>query len=268
MRTGDGLIHYRRDGQGTPLVLIHGVGASLQSWDRVTECLSGEFDVIRLDLRGHGGSAHIDGDYSIDAFAEDVIRVMDEAGVQTACLAGFSLGGLIAQRLALGWPDRFSRVVILSAVAGRTDAEREKVVARLQMIRDGGMDAITGAATDRWFTDAFARRHPEVIERRIAELKAVHLPSYLEAYRVFGTTELVDALHEITLPTLVMTGEFDQGSNVRMAETMHRLIQGSELRILPGLKHSVLVEASDDIAAHFRDFFTRDAGQAQGEAHG
>lgn len=268
MRTKDRLIQYRREGVGTPLVLIHGVGASLASWDGVVEELAEDFDILRLDLRGHGQSAHIDGDYSIDAFAEDVLRTMDEARIARAHLAGFSLGGLIAQRLAQRWPERFNRVVILSAVAGRTPEERQKVVSRLAMIREGGIEAITDAAQDRWFTEGFSRRNPSVIENRIAELKAVHLPSYLEAYRVFGMTELVDTLHEIEAPTLVMTGELDQGSNVRMAETMHRLIPNSELRILPGLKHSVLVEASDLIAGHLREFLARPNSEGQGKTYG
>lgn len=257
MHASDGLIHFEKSGTGAPVVLIHGVGANLQSWDAVAAELEGQFTVIRPDLRGHGRSAPIDGAYSVERFAEDIVAVMDAAGVERAHLVGFSLGGLIAQKLATDHAERFDRIVVLSAVAGRTDEERAKVVARLDMIRQGGMEAITGAATDRWFTEDFARRHPEIIERRIAELKAVHLPSYLEAYRVFGTTELVDTLHRIRRPVLVMTGEFDQGSNTRMARTMHDLIPGSELVILPGLKHSVLVEAPGLIARHVRDFLQR-----------
>lgn len=264
MRTHDDLIHYRREGAGPPLVLVHGVGASLASWDGVAEALRDRFEIVRMDLRGHGQSANIDGPFSIDGFAQDVITVMDEAGIDKASLAGFSLGGLIAQRLAVGWPERFDRVVLLSAVAGRTEEERAKVVARLDMIRTGGMEAITGAAKDRWFTPDFAAKNPELIERRIAEMKAVHVPSYLEAYRVFGTTELVDTLNQIPHPTLVMTGEFDQGSNVRMAETMHRLIPDSQLEILPGLKHSVLVEASPLIAQKFAAFLAQPHAEAAG----
>lgn len=265
MKTRDNLIHFQREGEGQPLVLIHGVGANLASWDEIVGELSSDFDILRLDLRGHGNSAHIPNAYSIDAFAEDVLSMMDAGGVKRAHLAGFSLGGLIAQRLAHRWPGRFARVAILSAVAGRTREEREKVVSRLDMIRKGGVEAIVGAAQDRWFTQEFARKNPDVIKNRIAELKAVHLPSYLEAYRVFGTTELVDSLHEIQAPTLVMTGEFDQGSNVRMAETMHRLIPNSELRILPGLKHSILVEAPGLVAGHLREFFSRPDAQQQGQ---
>lgn len=257
MRTRDGLIHYETSGKGPPLVLIHGVGASLRSWDAVAAALEDAFTIIRPDLRGHGQSAHIDEAWSIDRFAADIIAVMDEAGIDRAHLVGFSLGGLIGQKLAIDHPDRFDRIVLLSAVAGRTEDERARVVARLDMIREGGIEAITGAATDRWFTEEFARRHPETITARIAELKAVHLPSYLEAYRVFGTTELIDSLHRINRPVLVMTGEFDQGSNTRMARAMHERIRGSELIILPGLKHSVLVEASELVAGHVRAFLRR-----------
>ncbi|WP_416355828.1 alpha/beta fold hydrolase [Aureimonas phyllosphaerae] len=258
MRTPDDLIHFERSGTGSTLVLIHGVGASLRSWDEVCALLEADHDVLRLDLRGHGQSAPIDGPYSIEAFARDVVAVMDAASVAKADLVGFSLGGLIAQKLALEYPERFGRVVLLSAVAGRTPVERERVLERLDMIRTGGMRAVTGAARERWFTPEFAARHPEIVERRIEEMHAAHVPSYLEAYRVFGTTELVDELAGIRHPTLIMTGELDPGSNTRMAETMHRLIPDAQLRILPGLRHSVLTEASELVAEHVRNFLATD----------
>lgn len=269
MHTNDGCINFEMSGHGHPLVLVHGVGANLQSWDGVCAELEDEFTLIRPDLRGHGRSKTIEGPYSVEKFAADIIAVMDAAGVERAHLLGFSLGGLIAQKLATDFAERFERIVILSAVAGRTAEERAKVLARLDMIRDNGIKAITGAATDRWFTDAFAKAHPDIIERRIDELESVHLDSYLEAYRVFGTTELIDTLPQIDLPVLVMTGEFDQGSNTRMAKAMHDLIAGSQLIILPHLKHSLLVEAPELIAAHVREFLQgneRNKGEAHGQA--
>lgn len=254
----NGMIHYQRSGSGVPLVLIHGVGANLGSWDGVCASLGSGFDVLRLDLRGHGESEHIEavGAFSIDDFAEDVIAVMDSEGFDRAHVVGFSLGGLIVQRLAQRWSDRFDHVVILSAVAGRTPDERQRVLSRLDAIREGGIAAITGAATDRWFTEEFARTNPSVVENRIRELELNHLPSYLEAYRVFGQTELVDSLHLIPNPVLVMTGELDQGSNVRMATTIAQRIPNAVLKILPGLKHSVLAEAPGLIAGCIKAFIT------------
>jgi pimeloyl-ACP methyl ester carboxylesterase len=255
-KTTDGLINYERQGVGEPLVLVHGVGANLGSWDGVVAALAGSYDILRLDLRGHGESARIDGPITVDDFAGDILKLMDEAGIVKAHLVGFSLGGLIAQRLASRWPERFGGVVILSAVAGRTPDERARVLARLTAIRQDGINAIVGPAMDRWFTKDFAERHPDLIEKRIAELKSVHVPSYLEAYRVFGETELIGDLHLIPNETLVMTGEFDPNSNVRMAKAMHELIPNSRLTILPDLKHSVLVEAPDLVARHVAEFLS------------
>ena len=237
-----------------PAVLVHGVGADLRSWDRVAERLRQSRRVIRLDLRGHGLSAPIRETIALEDFAADVLEAMDRTGADIADLVGFSLGGMIAQCLAVGWPDRFRRVALLSAVAGRTPEEREKVVSRLELLRRDGIPAVVGAARERWFSEAFASRHPDRIEARIEELKANDLESYIEAYRVFGTSEMAPRLHEIRHPTLVLTGEFDIGSNTRMARLMHERIPESELVILPDLKHSILVEAPDLVADHLLRF--------------
>jgi len=248
------LLNYVVEGTGQPVVLVHGVGSNLQSWNRVVERLAPHYRTIRMDLRGHGRSSKIRETYSLERFAEDIIAVMDAEGIAKAHLVGFSLGGLIGQCLALNWPDRFDKVALLSAVAARTDEERAKVVSRLAIIEKEGIIGVTGAARDRWFTEAFADAHPEEIEKRIAELIANDKESYMEAYRVFGQSELGHRLHEIPHETLVLTGEFDQGSNTRMARFMHEKIKNSQLVILPGMRHSILVEASDVVADHLLEF--------------
>jgi (E)-2-((N-methylformamido)methylene)succinate hydrolase len=241
-------------GDGAPLVLVHGVGADGRSWDEVISALGPGFRILMLDLAGHGRSPPIRERYSLQRFAQDVLETMDRAEMPRAHVVGFSLGGLIAQQIALSAPGRVDRLALLAAVAGRTDEERAKVVGRLDAIRAGGIAAVTGAARERWFTEEFVRTNPDRIAKRIAELEANDLESYLEAYRVFGTSELAPELHRIAVRTLVLTGENDVGSNTRMARFMHDAIQGSELVILPRLKHSLLVEAPHVLAAELRRF--------------
>jgi pimeloyl-ACP methyl ester carboxylesterase len=235
---------------------VHGVGGNLESWKEVVERLAPVFTCLRLDLRGHGGSEPISGPCTLDDLAADVRLVWDEVGVARTHLAGFSLGGLIAQALALSDAGRIERLAIISAVAGRSAEERAKVEDRLKLLRDQGIAAITAAAEERWFTAEFRAAYPQRVERRMAELLANDPTSYAAAYTVFATSDLGDHLHEITRPTLVVTGENDVGSNVRMARMMHERIRGSTLYILPRLRHSVLVEASDEIATLLREFFT------------
>jgi 3-oxoadipate enol-lactonase len=250
-------IHYRVEGSGPAVTLVHGVGANLNSWDEVAARMQGQHRIIRMDLAGHGKSGPIRGSRSLDDFASDVRRVWDDLGLETTHLAGFSLGGLIAQSLALSDPERIERLIILSAVAGRTAEERAKVVDRLKLLREGGIAAVTAAAEERWFTADFRRRHPERVAQRIEELMANDPVSYAAAYTVFATSDLGDRVGGIRHPTLVATGEHDVGSNVRMARMMHAAIEGSELRILPGLRHSVLVEAPQLIADMFLQFFAQ-----------
>lgn len=252
-RKGGPKIHYVVEGQGEPLTLVHGVGANLRSWDDVAARLAPHFRVVRLDLRGHGKSGRIT-DCSLDDLANDVRLVWDTLGIRRSHLAGFSLGGLIAQSLALSDPDRIDRLAIISAVAGRTPEERARVVERLKILREKGIGAITNAAENRWFTDEFRAAHPDRVKARMAELLANDPPSYAACYTVFSTSDLGDKVHRIRHPTLVTTGEHDVGSNTRMAKFMHEQIKGSILRILPALKHSVLVEAPDKIAFLLLDF--------------
>ena len=96
-------IHYQVDGAGPPLTLVHGVGARLESWDEVVERLAPRFRVIRLDLRGHGRSGPIENACTLEDFADDVRYVWDQLGVTKSHVAGFSLGGLIAQCTGPAW---------------------------------------------------------------------------------------------------------------------------------------------------------------------
>jgi pimeloyl-ACP methyl ester carboxylesterase len=251
-------IHCVVSGDGPWVTLVHGVGAELGSWDDVVRRLEHRFRVLRMDLRGHGRSGRIEGGCSLEDLASDVRRAWDMNDVRKTHLAGFSLGGLIAQSLALSDRERIERLAILSAVAGRTEEERLKVQSRLKLLDEGGIAAVTAAAEDRWFTEEFRRNHPERVKRRMEELLANDLPSYKAAYRVFSTGDLGHRLSEIDLPTIVATGEHDIGSNVRMARMMHDLIKGSDLVIFPGLRHSILAEAPDIVAGLLLDFFGRE----------
>src|SRR5262249_15968977 len=143
-----------------PVLLIHGVGADGASWDQIAPALSLDFRVLRLDLRGHGRSGHIAGALTLDDFVRDAIDVLDACAVPTAHVVGFALGGMIGEGIALQHADRVNRLVLLSAVAGRTAEERERVQARLTILREQGIGAITGAAQERWFTSDFIARYP------------------------------------------------------------------------------------------------------------
>lgn len=246
-------IAWREQGAGAPLVLVHGVGGESGNWDDVAARLE-NFRVIRPDLRGHGRSDAIRGPIRIDDLARDVTDVMDALGVQRARIAGFSLGGMVVQSVALGAAQRVEKLAIFGAVCGRTAQEQDRARDRVEFLRQHGLAAIAESNRERWFTDAFRHAHPDKVELRVRQLLACDAESYLQAFTVFSTTDHAERVQELRMPVLVATGEHDAAATARMARLMHERIAGSRLEILPGLRHSILIEAPDAVAALLRSF--------------
>lgn len=253
-----GPTHYKLDGDGPLVTLIHGVGSDLTSWEDVIAALPG-YRFLRYDLRGSGASAKVHARYEIDDFVNDLADLLDHLGIDRTHLVGFSLGGIIAQAFALAHPGRIDRLALVSAVAGRTQEEREKVMARYRALGEKGGSSHVSASLSRWFTDEFLEKNREQVEKRLARGRENDPVCYAASYRVLAETDLADRLHEIAAPTLVMTGEFDQGSNPRMSQLMAERIPDSRLHILDRLKHSILIEAPELVASKLRAFLEEPA---------
>lgn len=259
-RAPDVALNYRDEGEGAPVLLIHGVGADLESWDGVLSRLSGNRRYIRYDQRGHGASYPTPGPYSLEDLGNDALALLDHLDIKRASVIGFSLGGLVAQAIALDHPERLQCLTLVSAVANRTRDEQARVNERADILaRDGAKTHLTNA-TDRWFTTEFATAHPEVLQERRQKSLQNDADCYAAAYRVFAQSDLGDQLNRVAVPTLVMTGENDAGSTPRMAQFIHKQIAGSTMHILPKLKHSVLLEAPDQIGDLIDPFLTAHCG--------
>jgi (E)-2-((N-methylformamido)methylene)succinate hydrolase len=254
-KTSWGSTRYSDEGSGPCILLIHGVGARLENWDYVATLLSTGFRVVRYDLRGHGGTSKVPGPYSLDMFAEDAVALLDHLGVARAHVAGHSLGGMIATTLAAKHPERVERLAVLSSAAGRSDEERKKVMERTALIASGIPGDHFRNSLSRWFTDEFRAANPALMEQYAARNKENDPACYAAAYTVLANSEIAPELLRIKAPTLVITGEQDLGSSPRMARFIQAGIAGSELRILPRLRHSILVEAPKVVAALLEPFF-------------
>ena len=115
-------IAWERHGKGAPLLLIHGLGYARWGWEPVVEPLARSFDVILFDNRGVGESDAPPGPYTAAELADDAVQVLDEAGVERAHVVGTSLGGMVAQELALGHPERVERLVLACTTPGGPQA--------------------------------------------------------------------------------------------------------------------------------------------------
>ncbi|GMG84539.1 hypothetical protein LNKW23_37550 [Paralimibaculum aggregatum] len=129
------------------------------------------------------------------------------------------------------------------------------MIARAETLAREGAEAHLAAAVERWFSDAVRVAHLEVLEKRRRQSLANHPACHAAAYRILAGSDLGAERHRIALPARDMTGEHDSGASPRMARLFHHRIAGAELRILPGLRHGVLLEPPDLVASHLDRVF-------------
>ncbi len=238
----------------TPLVLVHGVGLDHTMWDEHVARLAPTQSVLRYDLLGHGRSKTPTG--SLEDFVEQLDTLLGYLRIERVCLAGFSLGGVVAQRYAADHPERVARLVLLYTVYRRSEKELEGVRARLRLTEEQGPAATVDAAISRWFSPQFQHGRPEVIDAVRQRLLSNDVQSFLAAYRVFVNADdaIGDALFKVQCPTLVMTGELDVGSTPAMAHRMAKDLGDAQVVVLPGLRHMGPVEDVERTVAELRDF--------------
>ena len=250
---------YTVTGQGEPLFLIHGIGARRATFAKLVEGLKDRFTCISYDLRGHGESPVPDGRFGLDDLVDDLEALRAKLGIDRAHFAGHSLGGMIGPAYALRYPERVLSLGLLSTAAFRTEDDSAKVKAVVAAMREKGIGQVLDTLTARWFTDDFAAARPDVIEWRKRQVTDTPGEVFLNVFDIYAETEMAPWLHEVTAPSLVLTGELDGGCNPRLNKLIAEAMPNSELVILQGLKHAILIEATDRVLPPMRDFLLRHA---------
>ena len=244
------------------IVLVHGLGLNRHSWQWQVPALAEHYRVITFDLHGHGESSVPPEKASLRVFSEQLTELLDHLGIAKASVLGFSLGGMIARRFAMDHADRLEALGILHSAHARDKAAQEAIQARVVQAAKDGPAATVEAALERWFTEAFRRRNPGIMDEVrgwiLANRKEVYAPIY--QVLVDGVTELVAPRPPIAAPALVMTGDEDYGNSPAMSQAIAAEIAGSELVILPGLRHMALAEAPDLFNAKLLGFLAKQDG--------
>ena len=245
---------YSIDGSGPPLCLIHGIGAARNTWRKLLPLLSQHYTVITYDLRGHGESPLPDAEFGLQDLVADLEAIRIKTGFDQAHFAGHSLGGMIGPAYALAYPERVLSLGLLSTAAFRTEDDQSKVWAVVQAMEDRGIPNVLETLTDRWFTDDFINTQGEVVRRRLDQVIGTNPDVFLNVFRIYAGTEMAPWLHQVTAPSLVLTGENDGGCNPRLNQLIADALPNAELVILPHYKHSLLLEAGEDVARNLHQF--------------
>ncbi|MBI2164790.1 MAG: alpha/beta fold hydrolase [Chloroflexi bacterium] len=236
---------YERQGRGHPLLFISGLGADHALWTPVVALLKDRYRCITFDNRGIGQSSRPRSGYTATQLARDTAGLLRRLGIPQAHVLGMSMGGLVAQTMALQWPETVASLVLVGSFA-RADARlmhvlNSRKVMQRQMARYDYFHALAAwmfgpdALARPGFADAFARRAAE--------------NPYPQALHAFD--QLVDGigqfdsrplLKNVRKPTLVMVGEQDILTPPYLSQELARRVRGARLEVLPGLGHFCAVE--------------------------
>jgi len=232
---GDVRIAYETRGTGEPLLLVHGLGYGRWGWEPLLEPLAEDFRVLFYDNRGIGDSDIPPGPYTARQLAEDAVAVLDAAGVEQADVVGTSLGGIAAQELALGFPDRVRRLVLACTTPGGLGAHPMPQQTVGLMLEAPTLPP--EVALRRFVANALAPDAPDELVDRIYALRLANPfdPQGWQAQAAAGVGfDALDRIARIQMPTLVVTGSEDVVVDPRNSELLADRIPAARLERVPG----------------------------------
>ena len=262
---GDINLYYEDEGRGEVLALISGITCSARYWFRQIPVFSKEYRVIAIDNRGTGRSDKPEIPYTADMMAADIAGLLDAIGVGTAHVFGHSMGGMIAQHVALDYPDKVQSLILGATTCGGRDRVHGVLVEDFQKFMDPDFLAtmspqeILHAALIFKFTQEFIDNNPALIERHCAEKMSYPPAPYVGAVQIPAAIghDTCDRLHEIRVPTLVMTGDADGLVAPENSRVLAARLPNAELVILHNVAHSFPIEVAEETNKIVLDFLRK-----------
>lgn len=261
-RATDGIrLHYETIGRrsGPPVLLIQGLGTDKHGWDLQRLALAPRYRTIALDNRGSGRSDKPFGQYSLEQMADDAISVLDHAGIESAHVVGASMGGAISQVVALRYPDRVRSLTLACTACRHHPWRRQLLNEWASTASERGMGAMAGEAA-RWVIGPRSFRRAMPLIGWLGPLafgRPAH--AFVAQVRAILATDdaIADELLTLDVPTLIMVGNQDILTPRGDSEELAERIKGSELVVISGAAHGLMMEHASTFNRLLLDFLDR-----------
>ena len=250
---------YSTQGSGTPVVLVHGYPLTKDMWEHQVSELSRDFQVIAVDLRGHGESQVVEGPGSMETFADDIDALLEHLHIASAVIVGFSMGGYAtfaflrkyaAKVKALALVDTRAQSDTPEAAEGRRNTAKS-------VIESSSTAAVVDALIPRLLTQASVDGNKALVDRTRAILSSVAPQAvYADLHALADRPDSRDLLPKITCPTLVVVGDSDALTPPADAELMAQSIAGAKLVTVPRAAHLSPMEQPEAVTAALRSFLS------------
>ena len=239
-------MNYKLEGSGETLVFIHGLSDSLLYWEYLASNLKDQYQVLRVNLRGHGGSELKDDELTIGLFADDLHSLLRELNIGKVGLIGFSLGSAVALDFAIRYPQMVSSLVLMSSFY-RVDEHLENIFNQFKNALDNGF----GDFYDLILPMVLC---PDVINDNLENLEALkefallsaNTQAYIQACDAGLDFDVEDKLSQIDVPTLILAGKYDEITMLESQKELRRKITNSKLIVFDDVKHNLLVGKNNE----------------------
>jgi 3-oxoadipate enol-lactonase len=253
-------IDYRVEGEGEPLVMICGAGADKSSFKSQTASFKKYFCTVTFDSRGSGKSDKPAGPYTIKMMADDTVGLMDHLGIEKAHVLGVSMGGMIAQELAINYPERVNKLVLGCTFARKDETSGwskefdEAIMTYVRSSQDkASLRRLGYVMMDLQINNGYNRfLFLPLIKIALRFMPAA--PGVDAQFAAVGTHDTSDRLGMVRAPTLVITGSDDRLINPVSSELIASLVPGAKLVKVMGGGHGFMMEMSDKFNREVLDF--------------
>ena len=235
-------VRYCVEGRGPWVTLCHGLTTDLTMWDGLAAVLKLHYSVLRYDLRGHGGTGATPPPYNFDLLVANVLGLLDALGIERTHFIGVSMGGMIAQYLALCAPKRVDKLVIASSTS-RVPPEAGPIWdERIAQAQTLGMASQVDTMLGHWFTPPFRASHAELMARLATLIESTPLPGYIGCAEAIRHFDITDRLGAIAAPTLVIAGIDDRMTPPILSEIIASAIPDACLEEIFSASHMSCLE--------------------------
>ena len=254
LQIGELVHHYVLKGRAEkpPLVLINSLASDWRIWNDLADALTDDYYVVCYDQRGHGLTEPGDPPYSVNDLAHDVFGLLDGIKINRAIVCGISVGGLIAQAMALTRPQRVSGLILCDTAARIGTAESWQQ--RIDLVEHGGLLPLAGVTMERWFSERFREKHPADVRGYRSMLLQTSVKGYIGTCAALRDANFRADVPRLKLPTLVLCGSADMATPPELGEELAGLIPKAQFSLIAGAAHLPCVEQPERMAERMRQF--------------
>jgi 3-oxoadipate enol-lactonase len=248
--------HHRVDGRGERWVtFVTGIANDLSMWDGQVSALERDFRILRYDLRGHGGTPPGAGEYTIDMLVSDLNALLDELKIRKTSVVGLGLGGAIAQAFAIAHPDRVEKLVPCCCRARMVPDFAAMWHKLRETVQKNGLETIVEPTVQRWFSENFKARRPEVLDKIRRMIRGTTQEGYMGVTAAFLGLDVQDDLGGIKAPTLYVSGAEDKlGGPPALMEGLAAKVKGARHVSVPNAAHIANIQNPEGFNRVLSDF--------------